>query len=491
MASVTSSSTTNINGCACHKIHPEESIPEVVLGTPAKRIKLAFSETGMNEVSFHTSVPPVTPASSQGDAAPIRTTSSHAPTTSTSTSTSPFPTPLSKDEIKQLLQSEAGYDCDAASTPKRSDYLGWDDYFMAVAFLSAQRSKDPSKPVGACIVDEDNRVIGIGYNGFPRGCDDDSLPWKTVNDTHWLHSPHPYMCHAEVNAILNKCSDSTGARLYVPHFPCNECAKVIVQSGVKHVIYMHDDETDEVIYKASRILLTMAGVSMRKYDPTVNKVRLDFSNAIVNETTTTSAAPTGDVPFVTAPKLCFRTLLMKEANWDPAQHPSSKRSDYLSWDDYFMAMAFLTARRSKDPNTQVGACIVDSRSNCIVGLGYNGFPRGCSDDHLPWGRVNDKTLHNKYAYVCHAEVNAILNKCSASVKGATLYVALFPCNECAKTIIQAGIQEVVYMADTYRDTDMCRASRIMFQMAGVTLRQHIPQNKHVDIVLVEEASREK
>lgn len=484
MASVTATSTTNMNECACHGSYRKESISEGFLDTPAKRIKLTFSDTGMKELPSNTAVPSVTPASSQGDAAPTPTTSNHAP------STSPFPTPLSKDEIKQLLLSEAGYDCDAASTPKRSDYLGWDDYFMAVAFLSAQRSKDPTKPVGACIVDEANRVIGIGYNGFPRGCDDDALPWTTVNDKNWLHSPNPYVCHAEVNAILNKCSDATGARLYVPHFPCNECAKVIVQSGIKHVIYMNDDETEEDIYKASRILLTMAGVSMRQYEPTVNKVGLDFSNAIANETTT-SAATTGDVPGIAAPKPCFRTLLVKEANWDPAQHPSSKRSDYLSWDDYFMAMAFLTARRSKDPNTQVGACIVDSSSNCIVGLGYNGFPRGCSDDHLPWGRVHDKTLHNKYAYVCHAEVNAILNKCSASVKGATLYVALFPCNECAKTIIQAGIQQVVYMADTYRDTDMCRASRIMFQMAGVTLRQHIPQRKHVDIVFVEETSREK
>jgi len=139
-----------------------------------------------------------------------------------------------------------------------------------------------------------------------------------------------------------------------------------------------------------------------------------------------------------------------------------------------MAMAFLTAQRSKDPNTQVGACIVDANKR-IVGLGYNGFPAGCSDDDLPWARKADSDLHKKYLYVVHAEVNAILNKGSADVKNSTLYVALFPCNECAKVIIQAGIREVVYMSDHYHDSESCRASRILFQMSGVKLRKHIPK----------------
>lgn len=136
-------------------------------------------------------------------------------------------------------------------------------------------------------------------------------------------------------------------------------------------------------------------------------------------------------------------------------------------------MAFLTAQRSKDPNTQVGACIVDPDKR-IVGLGYNGFPRGCSDNELPWAKVNDNPLHNKYLYVCHAEVNAILNKGSANVKGSTIYVALFPCQNCAKMIIQAGIKEVVYSSDKNHDSDGCRASRIMLQLAGVKLRRYVP-----------------
>ena len=162
---------------------------------------------------------------------------------------------------------------------------------------------------------------------------------------------------------------------------------------------------------------------------------------------------------------------------------STKRDDYISWDDYFMSVAFLSAMRSKDPSTQVGACIVNPDKR-IVGIGYNGFPRGCSDDVLPWARVpkeGGSELDTKYPYVTHAEVNAILNKCSADVVGSTMYVALFPCNECAKVIIQAGIAEVVYMSDKYHDTDSCRASRKMFELSGVKTRQHKPQQRQITI----------
>ncbi|KAF3851797.1 hypothetical protein F7725_005152 [Dissostichus mawsoni] len=113
-----------------------------------------------------------------------------------------------------------------------------------------------------------------------------------------------------------------------------------------------------------------------------------------------------------------------------------KREDYLEWPEYFMAVAFLSAQRSKDPSSQVGACIVN-QENKIVGIGYNGMPNGCDDDLLPWSRSADDRLDTKYPYVCHAELNAIMNKNSADVKGCSMYVALFPCNECAKLIIQA------------------------------------------------------
>lgn len=144
-----------------------------------------------------------------------------------------------------------------------------------------------------------------------------------------------------------------------------------------------------------------------------------------------------------------------------------KRTDYISWDEYFMGIAVLAAKRSKDPNTQVGACIV-SRENKILSVGYNGFPLGCSDEDFPWERTGDE-FETKYPYVCHAELNAILNHAGGSLKGSKIYVALFPCNECAKAIIQAGITEVIYLSDKYADTPGTRASKRMLNAAGVTL----------------------
>ena len=143
-----------------------------------------------------------------------------------------------------------------------------------------------------------------------------------------------------------------------------------------------------------------------------------------------------------------------------------KRTDYINWDEYFMGIAMLAARRSKDPNTQVGACIV-SPDNIIISTGYNGMPKGCSDDEYPWEREGEDT---KYPYVVHAELNAILNSGGRSLKGAKLYVALFPCNECAKAIIQSGIRDVIYLSDKYADTDSVRASKRMLTSAGVSFR---------------------
>lgn len=159
-----------------------------------------------------------------------------------------------------------------------------------------------------------------------------------------------------------------------------------------------------------------------------------------------------------------------------------KRTDYIGWDEYFMGIALLSAERSKDPNTSVGACIV-SNDNKILTVGYNGMPIGCSDDEYPWERDSDNPLLNKYVYVCHAEMNAILNYTGADMKGAKLYVTLFPCNECTKAIIQKGIKEVIYMSDKYKDLDMTIAAKRMFKSAGVTLRQYTPVGKVVSLDL--------
>jgi len=134
-----------------------------------------------------------------------------------------------------------------------------------------------------------------------------------------------------------------------------------------------------------------------------------------------------------------------------------------------MGIALLSAKRSKDPGTQVGACIVNQQ-NKIVGAGYNGFPIGCHDDNLPWDKKGN-FLDTKYPYVCHAELNAILNNIGMSLQGCRIYTALFPCNECAKAIIQAGITEVVYLSDKYNGQDSAIASRKMLEMAGVHCRK--------------------
>ena len=144
-----------------------------------------------------------------------------------------------------------------------------------------------------------------------------------------------------------------------------------------------------------------------------------------------------------------------------------KRADYINWDEYFMGVAMLAARRSKDPNTQVGACIV-SPDNIIISTGYNGMPKGCSDDEFPWDRTGEET---KYPYVVHAELNAILNANGRDLRGSRIYVALFPCNECAKAIIQSGVSEVVYLSDKYDGTPMNAASKRMLDAAGVKRTQ--------------------
>ncbi len=158
---------------------------------------------------------------------------------------------------------------------------------------------------------------------------------------------------------------------------------------------------------------------------------------------------------------------------------SEKRQDYISWDEYFMGVAKLSGMRSKDPNTQVGACIV-SNDNKILSMGYNGLPRGCSDDEFPWKREGEP-LENKYFYTTHSELNAILNYRGGSLDGAKMYVSLFPCNECAKAIIQAGIKTIVYGDDKYADTPAVIASKRMLRASGVTYYKYDPTGREIVI----------
>ena len=162
-----------------------------------------------------------------------------------------------------------------------------------------------------------------------------------------------------------------------------------------------------------------------------------------------------------------------------------KRQDYISWDEYFMGVAMLAARRSKDPSTQVGACIV-SADNIIISTGYNGMPKGCSDDEYPWEREGE---HTTYPYVVHAELNAVLNANGRDLRGSRLYVALFPCNECAKAIIQSGVREVVYLSDKYDGTPMNMASKRMLDAAGVKRTQLKPSIDAITLDFVPEEDK--
>lgn len=153
----------------------------------------------------------------------------------------------------------------------------------------------------------------------------------------------------------------------------------------------------------------------------------------------------------------------------------TKRLDYLSWNDYFMDIAILSAKRSKDPNTQVGACIVN-KDKKVVGIGYNGMPAG-KDDKFPWSKDDENSLNNKYLYVVHAEPNALTNANQRDLTECVMFVTLFPCNECAKLIVQSGIRKVYYYEDKYKDMDFCKASKIIFDTCGVEYQHFIPEHK--------------
>lgn len=148
--------------------------------------------------------------------------------------------------------------------------LTWDEYFMSLAHLSGMRSKDPNTQVGACIVNERNRIVGIGYNGLPYGCNDDEYPWE--RDGGFLDTKYAYVVHAELNAILNATESLQNCTIYVSLFPCNECAKAIIQSGIKEVVYESDKYRDTDSAKASRRMLNSAGVKLRQIDEVKVKV---------------------------------------------------------------------------------------------------------------------------------------------------------------------------------------------------------------------------
>ncbi len=157
---------------------------------------------------------------------------------------------------------------------KRQDYISWKEYFMSIALLSAQRSKDSNTQVGACIVNDEHKIVSVGYNGMPTGCEDDEMPWDREGD--FLNTKYPFVCHAELNAILNCNIDLHGCTLYVTLFPCNECAKAIIQSGIKRVVYLDNKYAGTDSITASEMLFRMTGVACEQYVPTGRELTLSL-----------------------------------------------------------------------------------------------------------------------------------------------------------------------------------------------------------------------
>ena len=158
---------------------------------------------------------------------------------------------------------------------KRTNYIDWNQYFMGVSLLSAQRSKDPNTQVGACIVNNDNRIISVGYNGFPNGCDDDKMPWEREGDM--INTKYAYVVHAELNAILNAKTSLSGSKIYVALFPCNECAKAIIQSGIREVVYLSDKYSETDAVKASKKMFSAAGVKLTQLKTATKQIVLSFN----------------------------------------------------------------------------------------------------------------------------------------------------------------------------------------------------------------------
>ena len=159
---------------------------------------------------------------------------------------------------------------------KRKGYISWDDYFMGVALLAAERSKDPSTQVGACIVDENNRILSTGYNGFPKGCSDEDFPWN--RDDSLGETKYKFVVHAELNAILNASGKSlVNSRVFVSLFPCHECAKAIIQTGIKEIVYLSDKYDGTESENASKRMLDSAGVKYTKIKPTKAQIVLNFN----------------------------------------------------------------------------------------------------------------------------------------------------------------------------------------------------------------------
>ncbi|XP_065173517.1 uncharacterized protein [Atheta coriaria] len=339
------------------------------------------------------------------------------------------------DPKDQVSQPETG---------ARKGYISWDQHFMEVAESAARRSKDPVTQVGACIVNSDMQIVGVGYNSMPYTADgrnDDKFTWqKKVKKG--------YVCHAELNAIVKKEPRSVNnCTIYVTLFPCNHCAQLIIQSGITKVIYLDDKHANKPDTICSKEMLDAAGIP---YSHFKSQQIYDNINNFCN-------FKSFHLYILTQIELMSSEYLDHTATSIPIimsshEPETGARKDCISWDEHFMEVAELAARRSKDLSTQVGACIVNSDMQ-IVGVGYR----------FTWGEG---------MYVCHAELNAIVKKEPRSVNNCTIYVTSFPCNKCTQLIIQSGITKVIYLHDNFGTV----SSKKMLDAANIPY--NLFKNKH-------------
>lgn len=379
---------------------------------------------------------------------------------------------------------ELGYD--PKYTTEARNCISFDDYIMSLACLTALRSCDPNTQVGACIVNEDKRIVALGFNDFPtsyiKKAKDFELPLTRLKDNteSFLNTKYPYMCHAAFNAILNKNSSNLrNCTLYATTLPCNECFKLIAQSRIKNVYYLKQNQIDwtekmKESIKGSTIISMFCGIELHEYN--MNKqIPIEFKKKISDESDHDSSRAKRLKIETQIDPSNFIPKYLKDLGFNP-KYDVQKR-DVLTPEDYFMSIAVLNSRRSKDPVTQVGACIVDDKGR-IVSCGYNGFPNKTED--FSWDKPGEKTINSKHMYVCHAELNAIVNKYDTDVTNCTIYVTLFPCNDCAKLIIQSQIKKVVYLNDDKSHKEEYKASRVLFEKYGVDIIEFKPSKSFID-----------
>ncbi len=293
---------------------------------------------------------------------------------------------------------------------KNQNILSWSEAFGAMTQFISLRTNPKFKPDGAIITTRDYSILGGGYCGLPRGVEIEKLdPSIDINK---------YLVSAVTNAIYLINDKVENSRLFCLNFPSSSDIKSAIQKGVDIIYYMNDRERDDDYIAA----LNMLGKRTDYYQ--ISLIKIEPLDIITN---------------------------VKER---------------LNWDQLFVGLAKILSMRSKDPNTQVGACLVTPDKK-ILSIGYNGLPIGNDDNNFPWTRSAEKGSDTKYPYVVHAEHNTISMANGKDLSSSELYVNLFPCSNCAKIIIQSGVRKIYYTNDKYHDTEDAHISRILFDNAGV------------------------